>query len=53
MLFRSLLVRAVGDSVCMSPPLVISPKEIDLLIEKLKEALSETEWWLAANKQQS
>jgi adenosylmethionine-8-amino-7-oxononanoate aminotransferase len=47
---QGLLIRAVGDSVCMSPPLIISAKEIDLLIEKLKAALSETESWLAAQK---
>jgi adenosylmethionine-8-amino-7-oxononanoate aminotransferase len=35
----------------MSPPLVITAKEIDLLIDKLKAALAQTESWLAAPKQ--
>jgi adenosylmethionine-8-amino-7-oxononanoate aminotransferase len=35
----------------MSPPLIITAKEIDLLIDKLKSALAETESWLAGQKQ--
>ena len=42
-----LLVRAVGDTLCMSPPLIITAQEIDLLIDKLKASLAETESWLA------
>ena len=41
-----LLVRAVGDTVCMSPPLIITEPEIDLLIEKLKTAIFRTQAWL-------
>lgn len=48
---EGLLIRAVGDTVCMSPPLIITPKEIDLLIDKLKTALAQTESWLAEQKQ--
>lgn len=47
---EGLLVRAVGDTVCMSPPLIITEPEIDLLIEKLKTAISRTQAWLAAEK---
>ncbi|HEY2526072.1 MAG TPA: aminotransferase class III-fold pyridoxal phosphate-dependent enzyme, partial [Candidatus Binataceae bacterium] len=47
---QGLLIRAVGDSACMSPPLIITAREIDLLIEKLKATLAETEAWLAAQK---
>jgi adenosylmethionine-8-amino-7-oxononanoate aminotransferase len=31
----------------MSPPLIITAQEIDLLIDKLKASLAETESWLA------
>ncbi len=48
---EGLLIRAVGDTVCMSPPLIITSKEIDLLIDRLKTALAQTESWLAAQKQ--
>ena len=48
---QGLLIRAVGDTACMSPPLIITAKEIDLLIDKLKSALAETESWLAEQKQ--
>jgi adenosylmethionine-8-amino-7-oxononanoate aminotransferase len=48
---HGLLIRAVGDIVCMSPPLIITAKEIDLLIDKLKAALAQTESWLAGQKQ--
>ncbi len=47
---EGLLVRAVGDTVCMSPPLIITEAEIDLLIDKLRAAISRTEAWLAAEK---
>ncbi len=47
---EGLLVRAVGDTVCMSPPLIITEPEIDLLIEKLKVAISRTQTWLAVEK---
>jgi adenosylmethionine-8-amino-7-oxononanoate aminotransferase len=47
---NGLLVRAVGDTLCMSPPLIITAQEIDLLIDKLKAALAETESWLAEQK---
>jgi adenosylmethionine-8-amino-7-oxononanoate aminotransferase len=48
---EGLLVRAVGDTLCMSPPLIITAKEIDLLIDKLKASLARTESWLAGQKQ--
>jgi adenosylmethionine-8-amino-7-oxononanoate aminotransferase len=35
----------------MSPPLIITSKEIDLLIDRLKTALAQTESWLAAQEQ--
>jgi putrescine aminotransferase len=47
---EGLLVRAVGDTVCMSPPLIITAEEIDLLAAKLRGAISRTEAWLATQK---
>lgn len=42
---EGLLIRAIGDSVCMSPPLTITAAEVDLLVDKLKAALAATETW--------
>lgn len=43
---EGLLVRALGDSICMSPPLIISAEDVDLLLAKLKAALTKTEQWV-------
>ena len=32
----------------MAPPLIITPQEVGLLLQRLKDALAETEAWLAA-----
>jgi adenosylmethionine-8-amino-7-oxononanoate aminotransferase len=32
----------------MAPPLIISPQETSVLLQRLKDALAETEAWLAA-----
>jgi putrescine aminotransferase len=45
-----LLIRAIGDIICMSPPLVISAQEIDLMIERLGIALKKTEEWARSEK---
>ncbi|TCS40660.1 aspartate aminotransferase family protein [Reinekea marinisedimentorum] len=37
-----LIMRAVGDTMIVSPPLIITKKEIDLLIERAKKALDTT-----------
>jgi adenosylmethionine-8-amino-7-oxononanoate aminotransferase len=42
-----LLVRLSGDVICLSPPLVISERELDLLLERLSIALAKTEAWAA------
>ncbi|WP_121061459.1 aspartate aminotransferase family protein [Chachezhania antarctica] len=39
---NNLIMRHVGDRMVISPPLVISPLEIDLLIARAKTALDET-----------
>ena len=45
-----LLIRAIGDSICMSPPLTITAPEIDLLLERLTDALAKTETWARSQK---
>ncbi|WP_158965722.1 aspartate aminotransferase family protein [Chachezhania sediminis] len=46
---NNLIMRHVGDRMIISPPLVIQPLEIDLLIARAKTALDET--YEAATKQ--
>jgi 4-aminobutyrate--pyruvate transaminase len=50
---QGLLIRAIGDSICMSPPLIISPDEIDSLLNRLDSALAKTERFVAERGLQS
>ncbi|MFM7119087.1 MAG: aminotransferase, partial [Gammaproteobacteria bacterium] len=43
---NGLIVRALGDSVAVCPPLIISDAEVDELFTKLGRALDETLEWL-------
>lgn len=45
---RGLILRAIGDTLAICPPLVISEAEIDELLARLKAALDETAEWLRA-----
>ena len=45
-----LLIRAIGDNICMSPPLTISASEIDLMLDRLGNALAKTEAWAKSQK---
>ena len=46
---RGLLVREIGpDVIFMAPPLIVTQQEVGLLLQRLKDALAETEAWLAA-----
>ena len=38
---NNLIMRHVGDRMIISPPLVITPGEIDILIERAKKSLDE------------
>jgi putrescine aminotransferase len=38
---NNLIMRHVGDRMILSPPLVITPAEIDILIERAKKSLDE------------
>jgi 4-aminobutyrate--pyruvate transaminase len=46
-LAEGLILRAIGDVVAISPPLIISDSEIDLLIDRLGRALAVTETQLS------
>jgi 4-aminobutyrate--pyruvate transaminase len=45
---RGLLVRAIGDTIALCPPLVITESEIAELIDRLAMALGDVEHQLAA-----
>ena len=46
---NNLIMRHVGDRMIISPPLVITPDEIDILIERAKKALDECHAGLQAD----
>ena len=45
---HGLIVRALGDSLALCPPLIITDKQVDELFGKLEKALDDTREWLAA-----
>ncbi len=45
---RGLVLRALGDSMAFSPPLIIEEPEIDLVLDRFGEALDDTAEWLAS-----
>ena len=42
---HGLIIRAIGDVIAVCPPLIITEPEIDLLFDRLKMALDDTESW--------
>ncbi len=46
---NGLVMRAVGDSMIVAPPLVITPAQIDELAEKARHCLDLTAAWVAKN----
>eukprot|EP00897_Mesotaenium_endlicherianum_P009213 jgi/Mesen1/831/ME000111S10973 len=50
---HGMLVRTIGDIIAMSPPLVISPDEIEELIAKFELALRETEEYVEKRQAES
>ena len=46
---NNLIMRHVGDRMIISPPLVIKPEEIDVLIERARKSLDETHKALVAD----
>lgn len=48
---HGLIVRAVaGSSIALCPPLIITPQQVDELVEKLLCAVNDTAQWLEGNK---
>ena len=45
---QGLIVRALGDSIAFSPPLIVKEAEIDAILDRFGEALRATADWLAA-----
>ena len=43
---RGLIIRPLGDSIGICPPLIIAPAEIDALLERFGQALDETLAWV-------
>lgn len=44
---HGLVLRALGDTVAFSPPLIMQAAEIDLVLERFGKALADTAAWLA------
>lgn len=44
---NGLIVRALGDSIALCPPLIITVDQVDELFSKLERALDQTRDWLA------
>jgi 4-aminobutyrate--pyruvate transaminase len=46
---HGLVVRALGDTIACTPPLIIEEAEIDELLGRLGRAFDDTEAWVAKN----
>ena len=46
---HGLIVRAIGDTIAICPPMIIEEAQIDQLIERLGRALDDTAAWLSHN----
>ena len=45
---RGAILRAIGDTIALCPPMVISPEELDELFNRLEGALDDCENWVRA-----
>jgi 4-aminobutyrate--pyruvate transaminase len=45
---NGLIIRALGDRVAFSPPLIISATEIDAMFDRFAKALDETADWVSS-----
>ena len=43
---HGLIVRTIGDSICLAPPLIITEEQIDSLLERFEHSLDETTAWV-------
>ena len=44
---RGVVLRALGDTIAFSPPLIITESEIDIVLDRFDEALQDTVSWLS------
>ena len=44
---HGLVLRALGDSIAFSPPLIVSEAEIEIILDRFGEALQDTQDWLS------
>lgn len=47
---RGAILRAIGDTIAICPPMIISASELDELFNRLEGALDDTEAWVEQNK---
>ncbi len=47
---RGAILRAIGDTIALCPPMIITEAELDELFDRLKGALDDTEAWVATEK---
>lgn len=45
---HGLIVRAVGDSICFCPPMIITEEQIDAVMERFAATLEDTQAWVEA-----
>lgn len=50
---HGLLLRAIGDTIALCPPMIISESEINELFDRLELALADTEAWISQQGQHS
>ncbi|MFQ5939017.1 MAG: aspartate aminotransferase family protein, partial [Alphaproteobacteria bacterium] len=43
---HGLIIRALGDNIAFSPPLIITGEEIDEMLARFAKALDDTEAWV-------
>ncbi len=46
---HGLISRAIGDTIAVCPPMIISESELNALFDRLEKALDDTEAWVAKN----
>ena len=47
---HGLIIRAVGDSICFCPPLIVTAADIDDIVDRFAAVLEETAAWVAAGR---
>jgi 4-aminobutyrate--pyruvate transaminase len=44
------ILRAIGDTIALCPPMIITAAEIDLIFDRFEKALDEAEAWVTKEK---